>query len=121
MKKIIALALTLICIFCVVGCNNQEEQQQGSNKMQFFFTAKVIETDTEYLSLEVLDKGNSNISVGAEVEVSTDVVSANGCPDFVKDEYARIVMARDIEENTTNRIEALAIYKTDKTGNVIAD
>lgn len=121
MKKIIALALTLICIFCVVGCNNQEEQQHDNKKMQFFFTAKVIETNAEYLSLEVLDKGNSNISVGAKVEVSTDVVSAKGCPDFEKDEYARIVIARNIEENPTNRIEALSIYKTDKTGNIIAD
>lgn len=121
MKKIIALALILISIFCVAGCNQQEEQQQGSNKMQFFFTAKVIETDTEYLSLEVLDKGNSNISVGAKVDASTNVVSANGCPDFEKGEYARIVMAQNVEDNTTNRIEALAIYKTDKTGNVIAD
>ena len=121
MKKIIALALTLFCIFCVVGCNQQEEQQQGNEKMQFFFMAKVLETNAEYLSLEVLDKGNSNISVGAKVEVSTDVVSAKGCPDFEKDEYARVVMAYNIEGKPNSRIQALSIYKTDDKGNVIAD
>ncbi len=121
MKRLIALALILTCIFCVVGCNQQEEQQQGDNKMQFFFTAKVVEVNTEYLSLEVFDKGNSNISVGAKVEVSTDVVSAKGCPEFEKDEFARVVMSRNFDENSKNRIEALSIYKTDKTGNVIAD
>lgn len=39
-------------------------------------------------------------------------------------EYARVVMAKNTDDNTINRLErleALAIYKTDETGMVTAD
>lgn len=35
-------------------------------------------------------KCNSNLSEGAKVEVSTDVVSADGCPKFVADETGMV-------------------------------
>ena len=124
MKKFIALVLAMVCVLGLVGCNLKEELQQGDNNMQYFFTAKVIEVKEEYLLLEIFDIGNCNILEGDLVEVSTDVVSASGCPEFLVDECARVVMAWNIDENKVNvleRIKALAIYKTDETGMVIAD
>lgn len=90
--------------------------EQGDNNMQYFFGGKVIAVDDVYLILEVFDTGNSNLSEGAKVEVSTDVVSVKGCPDFVVDEYAKVLMARNTEDNPPGRLEALSIYKTDETG-----
>lgn len=121
MKRIIPLALALICVFGMLGCNQKEDLQQGGNNMQYFFTAKVIGVYEEYLLLEVFDTGNSNLSEGAMVEVSTDVVSADGCPEFVADECARVLMTRNTGDNPPGRLEALSIYKTDETGMVIAD
>lgn len=71
--------------------------------------------------LEVFDIGNTNLSDGATVEVSTEVVAAKGCPEFVVDECARVLLARNTDDDNSGRLEALSIYKTDETGKVIAD
>lgn len=113
-EKMIILIMTFICVLGLVGCSRF--QREG---IQYFFSANVIEVHEEYLLLEVFDTGNSNTSEGAIFEVSTDVVSAAGCPEFVVEEYARVVMARDIEDDTTGRLKALAIYKMDENGEVI--
>ena len=80
MRKYITLFLSIVCICCLFGCGKQE--QQGDNNMQYFFGGKVIAVDEEYLILEVFDTGNSNLTEGAKIEVSTDVVAAKGCPDL---------------------------------------
>ena len=119
MKKLIVLMVALICVLGLVGCNQNDELQQGNNNVQYFFTARVVEVHEEYLVLEVFDIGNCNLSDGEVVEVSTDVISADGCPEFAVDECARVVMARNIDNNSANRserLEALSIYKTDETG-----
>ena len=125
MKKLIALVLALVlalvCVLSWVSCKQKENLQQGNNKMQYFFTVKVVEVHEEYLLLEVFDIGNTNLSDRATVEVSTEVVAAAGCPEFVVDECARVLLARNIDDNTTSRLDALSIYKTDETGKVIAD
>ena len=96
-------------------------QQGGDWNRQSFFTAKVIEAHEEYLLLEVFDTGNTDFSEGATVEVSTDVTAANGCPEFVADECARVIMARNKDNDPPGRLDALSIYKTDETGKVVAD
>ena len=121
MKKLIVLVLALVCMVALVGCNQKEDLQQGDNNMQYFFTAKVIEVHEEYLLLEVFDIGNSNLSEGVKIEVSTDVISADGCSEFVVDECARVLMARNTDNNSSSRLETLSIYKTDETGNVTAN
>lgn len=121
MRKYIAFIFALVCVLGLAGCGQQEELQQGDGGMQFFFTARVIEADEAYLLLEVFDIGNTNLSEGTEVEVSTDVVSAKGCPEFAVDECARVLMAGNTDDNSSGRLEALSIYKTDETGKVIED
>jgi len=117
-KKNLLLCVMFILVLCLFGCEGKE--QQGGNKMQYFFSGKVLVVDETYLSLEVSDTGNSNLTEGAKIEVSTDVVAAKGCPEFVADEYARIVMARNTEDNPPGRLEALDIYKLDENGKPIA-
>ena len=60
--------------------------------------------------------GNTNLSEESIVEVSTDVVVAAGCPQFVSGERARVVMARNTENVPAERLQALAIYKEDAEG-----
>lgn len=90
-------------------------------KLQYFFTAKVVEVHKDHLLLNVSDAGNSKILKDAIVKVSTDVVAAGGCPEFELNEYARVVIANNAEINQQKPIEALSIYKMDENGNVIAD
>ena len=125
MKKLITLVSAMICVLGLVSCNlkekPQQELQQEDINVQYFFTAKVIEVNEEYLRLEVFDIGNTNLSSGATVEVSTDVVAAIGCPAFVIDECARVLLAWNTDCSSSERLEALAIYKADETGQVISD
>ena len=121
MKKLVALFLVLTCVLGLVGCNQLEELQQGDNNTQYFFTATVIESHEEYLLLEVFDIGNTNLTEGTELEVSTEVVAKKGCPEFVVGECARVLLASNTDGNSAVPLEALSIYKTDETGKVIAD
>lgn len=114
MKRLISVVLILVCVLSMVGCNQKEKPQQKNNKVQYFFTAKVIESHEEYLLLEVYDTGNSNLSGGDEIEVSTDVVATKGCPDFSTGEFARVVMASNPDKNTNERLDALSIYKIEE-------
>ncbi len=113
MKQLLALCLVLVLVLSFAGC----AQEKG----QTFFTAEVMQVHAEYLLLEVRDPGSSNLSHGARVEVSTAVVSADGCPGFVPKEYARILLAKNPDHSPPGRLEALAIYKTDETGMVTVD
>ena len=90
-------------------------------KVQYYFTAKVVEVHKDHLLLNVSDAGNSKLLKDAVVKVSTDVVAAGGCPEFKPNEYARVVLSNNAEINQQKLIEALSIYKMDENDNVIAD
>ena len=126
MKKRAFIITACVLIVFVVGAillkgGDGCLQQGGDWNRQSFFTAKVIEAHEEYLLLEVFDTGNTDFSEGAKVEVSTDVESASGCPEFVADECARVIMARNKDNDPPGRLDALSIYRSDETGKVIAD
>ena len=118
MKRWIVLFLVMVCT-ALAGCGQSESEdlQQGEN-MQYFFSGEVIEAEDEYLRIEVNDIGNSNLLEGDTVEVSTDVVAADGCPEFTVGEYARVLLARNIEDSTI-RLDALSVYKIDETGAIL--
>ena len=80
---------------------------------EVFFTEKVIEVNDTYLLVEVNDSGNSGISVGAEVDVTTNI---EGCPDFEAGEYARVVFNGEVMEKDPAALgKVFAIYKHDTT------
>lgn len=121
MKKLTALVLSLVLALPLSGCGQTEEKQQGDYKVQYFFSGKVVETAEEYLLIEVNDTGNSSLSDGDEVEVSTQVVSAEGCPALEAGEYAKVLLEKNTDGNPSGRLETVSIYEIDETGRSIAD
>lgn len=121
MKKFIAIVLSLVCVLGICACNSNKDIPFDETNAAFF-TAKVTEVYEKYLLVEVSDKGNSSFSVGMIVEVSTTVTSADGCPNFVADEYARIEFNGVVLEKEPPALgEVFKIYKTDATGLSTAD
>ena len=120
MRKYIILFLALICVLGLTACSGKENLKQGDYAMQYFFRAKVAEVHEEYLLLEVFDFGNTGLSEGAVVEVSTDV-AWTGCPEFAAGEFASVYMERTTDDNSAGRLEALSIYKIDETGKRITE
>lgn len=119
MKKIITVLVSFAFLLALSGCSMpQSPEQEEVPNVQYFFSGQVLEVQEEYLTLEVYYIGNTNLSEGATVEVSTDVVAAAGCPKFEMGENARVVMAWNTEEAPTGQLNALAIYKEDAEGNV---
>ena len=121
MKKLISLFLVLVCVLGLCACNKNEDIHFDETNSAFFI-AKVTGVYENYLLVEVTDKGNSSFAVGTSVEVSTMVTSADGCPNFVAGEYARIEFDGVVLEKYPPALgEVFKIYKTDEKGLTIAD
>ena len=111
MKRWVMIILAVVCT-ALTGCERSASEVENT---QYVFSGEVIEAEEEYLRIEVNDAGNSSLSNGTVIEVSTDVVAAEGCPEFMAGEYARVLLAYDAEDPAL-RLEALSISKVDATG-----
>lgn len=111
MKRWVTIVLAVVCA-SLTGCERSASEVENT---QYVFSGEVIESEEEYLRIEVNDAGNSSLSKGTVIEVSTDVVAADGCPEFMAGEYARVLLAYDAEDPVL-RLEALSISKVDATG-----
>ena len=111
MKRWVMIVLAVVCT-ALTGCERSASEVENT---QYVFSGEVIEAEEEYLRIEVNDAGNSSLSNGTVIEVSTDVVAADGCPEFMAGEYARVLLAYDAEDPAF-RLEALSIFKVDATG-----
>lgn len=111
MKRWVMIILAVVCT-ALTGCERSASEVENT---QYVFSGEVIEAEEEYLRIEVHDAGNSSLSNGTVIEVSTDVVAADGCPEFMAGEYARVLLAYDAEDPAL-RLEALSISKVDATG-----
>ena len=111
MKRWVMIILAVVCT-ALTGCERSASEVENT---QYVFSGEVIEAEEEYLRIEVNDAGNSSLSNGTVIEVSTDVVAADGCPEFMAGEYARVLLAYDAEDPAL-RLEALSISKVDATG-----
>ena len=111
MKRWVMIVLDVVCT-ALTGCERSVSEVENT---QYVFSGEVIEAEEEYLRIEVNDAGNSSLSNGTVIEVSTDVVAADGCPEFMAGEYARVLLAYDAEDPVL-RLEALSISKVDATG-----
>ena len=121
MKKLVVLVLTLVCVIGLCACNSNKDIHFDETNVAFF-VAKVTEVYDNYLLTEVTDKGNSSFTLGTIVEVSITVTSADGCPNFVAGEYARIEFDGVVlEKNPPTLGEVFKIYKTDERGLSTAD
>lgn len=111
MKRWVMIVLAVVCT-ALTGCERSVSEVENT---QYVFSGEVIEAEEEYLRIEVNDAGNSSLSNGTVIEVSTDVVAAEGCPEFMAGEYARVLLAYDAEDPAL-RLEALSVSKVDATG-----
>lgn len=111
MKRWVMIILAVVCT-ALTGCERSASEVENT---QYVFSGEVIEAEEEYLRIEVHDAGNSSLSNGTVIEVSTDVVAADGCPEFMAGEYARVLLAYDAEDPAL-RLEALSVSKVDATG-----
>ena len=111
MKRWVMIILAVVCT-ALTGCERSASEVENT---QYVFSGEVIEAEEEYLRIEVHDAGNSSLSKGTVIEVSTDVVAADGCPEFMAGEYARVLLAYDAEDPAL-RLEALSVSKVDATG-----
>ena len=111
MKRWVMIILAVVCT-ALTGCERSASEVENT---QYVFSGEVIEAEEEYLRIEVHDAGNSSLSNGTVIEVSTDVVAADGCPEFMAGEYARVLLACDAEDPVL-RLEALSVSKVDATG-----
>lgn len=111
MKRWVMIILAVVCT-ALTGCERSASEVENT---QYVFSGEVIESEEEYLRIEVHDAGNSSLSKGTVIEVSTDVVAADGCPEFMAGEYARVLLAYDAEDLVL-RLEALSVSKVDATG-----
>ena len=111
MKRWVMIVLAVVCT-ALTGCERSASEVENT---QYVFSGEVIEAEEKYLRIEVNDAGNSSLSNGTVIEVSTDVVAADGCPEFMAGEYARVLLAYDAEDPAL-RLEALSVSKVDATG-----
>lgn len=111
MKRWVMILLAVVCT-ALTGCERSASEAENT---QYVFSGEVIESEEGYLRIEVNDAGNSSLSKGTVIEVSTDVVAADGCPEFMAGEYARVLLAYDAEDPAL-RLEALSVSKADATG-----
>ena len=111
MKRWVMIVLAVVCT-ALTGCERSASEVENT---QYVFSGEVIEAEEEYLRIEVNDAGNNSLSQGTVMEVSTDVVAADGCPEFMAGEYARVLLAYDAEDPAL-RLEALSVSKVDATG-----
>jgi hypothetical protein len=116
---ITTVVIALTCLVALVAC--QQDPKQSDSGMQYFFSGKVIEAENKYLLIQVNDIGNTNLSMDDKVEVSTDVVSTDDCPDLTVGKYAKVLMAKNIDEDSLGRLEALSIYEVDETGGIVTE
>ena len=111
MKRWVMIVLAVVCT-ALTGCERSASEVENT---QYVFSGEVTEAEEEYLRIEVHDAGNSSLSNGTVIEVSTDVVATDGCPEFMAGEYARVLLAYDAEDPAL-RLEALSVSKVDATG-----
>ena len=111
MKRWVMIVLAVVCT-ALTGCERSASEVENT---QYVFSGEVIEAEEEYLRIEVNDAGNSSLSNGTVIEVSTDVVAVDGCPEFMAGEYVRVLLAYDAEDPAL-RLEALSVSKVDATG-----
>ena len=113
MKKLIAVALALVCVLGLVGCNSKKDvpfDETGA-----FFVAKVVEATETTMLVEVTYKGNCGVSEGDQVSVPTEKIAGvlDSDPSIVTDNYVRIEFNGNIMESYP--LQLGEVFKIDVT------
>ncbi len=101
MKKLLILALAVICMLFVFACN----------KNQVYFDATVIEKGVlDLYTVEVTDKGTSGISISSKAFVYGDKLSKN-IPEFGVGDSIRVYFGGPVAE--ISPLDLGEIYKVE--------
>lgn len=109
---ILIFVLIFVCVLSFAICQDNEKKQN-------YFNATVLEIYDDSILVECLDVTNGVVSQGEEVEVSTNVVSANGVPELEIGDNIRIVCGEVTDSIPLETEQVFAIYLLDEDGNVI--
>ena len=109
---ILIFVLILVCVLSFAGCQDNEKKQN-------YFNATVLEIHEDSILVECLDVTNGVVSQGEEVEVSTNVVSANGVPELKIGDNIRIVCGEVTDSIPLETEQVYAIYLLNEDGNAI--
>ena len=114
MKKSFSFVIVFIfvCILSLAGCQDNE-------KTQNYFNATVLEIHEASILVECLDVTSGVVTQGQEVEVSTNVVSANGVPELKIGDNIRIVCGKVNDSIPLEIEQVFAIYLLDAEESVI--
>ncbi|MDE7267336.1 MAG: hypothetical protein K2N89_07725 [Lachnospiraceae bacterium] len=118
MKKSFSSVMILIFVLIFV-CVLSFAIFQDNEKKQNYFNATVLQIHEDSILVECLDVTNGVVSQGEEVEVSTNVVSANGVPELEMGDNIRIVCGEVTDSIPLSTEQVFAIYLLDADGNVI--
>ena len=111
MKKIIALLVTLGCLFSLIACNTHDEKEHP------YFVGKVIEVHEGSCLLEVTNNGNQQLASGDVVVVNTKI---DNCPTYAVGDFLRIEFDGTMAESYPPQIfKVYAIDKTDGMGVIL--
>lgn len=115
MKKLIALVLGLVCVLALAGCGQQEQSEDENGVIVALVTA----TDTEYITIEITDAGNSSFEVGSAYTISV----SDKLPTLGEGDYIRVVCNPSAVSKTDipHIGEVISVNKTDETGLSTAD
>ena len=115
MKKLIALVLALVCVLGLVGCSQQEQSEDENGAIVALVTA----TDTEHITIEIADAGNTNFEVGSTYTLSV----SDKLPTLGEGDYIRVVCNPSAvsQADIPHIEEVISVNKTDETGLSTAD
>jgi len=116
MKKLIAFVLVLVCVLGLVGCSNNQGKSEDENGT---IVALVTVIDTEYITIEITDAGNTNLECGSTFNIS----ASDKLPILGEGDYIRVVCNPSAVSKADIPYieEVISVYKTDKTGRSTAD
>lgn len=116
MKKLIALVLVLVCVLGLVGCSDNQSKSEDENGT---IVALVTATDTEYITIEITDAGNTIFEVGNTYTIS----ASDKLPTLGEGDYIRVVCNPSAvsQADIPHIEEVISVNKTDKTGLSTAD
>lgn len=125
MKKFLAVFLVLTCIFAFGACakkGNANDENSNDVKLEkaitgneIYFIAKFVGLQETTMVVEVTDKGNSSVSVGDEIIVSTEKILTALAENYVAvtDNYLCIEFDGNVIESSSLMLDT--IYKIDVT------
>lgn len=117
MKKLIALVLALVSVLGLVGCNQQEQQEEQNG--QDYFNGTILEIHDTYVLVECLELTSGAISTGTQAKVSLDVTDVRGTPEMSVGDNIRVVFTGVKEKDPVSFNTVFSIFLLDKNGEVI--